>query len=138
MERFVVDNSVVMAWGLAESDEYSDAAMEAIAGGEALVPGVWPLEFANALVTAERRKRLTESEATRLRELVLELPITVVPDVTARVLSDVLALARQQGLSVYDASYLDLAMREGVPLASVDDRLRAAALRCDVTVLAAK
>ena len=135
MERFVVDNSVVMAWGLDERNRYADAVMDLVSEAEVLVPGIWPLEFANALLVAERRKRLSEAEAVRLKELVLEIPITVVSEPVSRVLSSILALAREQGISCYDASYLDLAMREAVPLATVDHALREAARRCRVTVM---
>jgi predicted nucleic acid-binding protein len=134
-KAFVLDNSVVVAWALAEETPGSERVMDALADQEARVPGIWPLEFANALLVAERRKRLTEADAVRLREMVLSLPITVVPDDPARVLSTVFALARQQDLSVYDATYLDLAMRDGVPLATLDDRLRDAARRCGVPLL---
>lgn len=135
MERFVVDNSVVMAWGLDESSRYADAIMDLVSEAEVLVPGIWPLEFANALLVAERRKRLSEAEAMRLKELVLEIPITVVSEPVSRILSDILALARQHGISCYDASYLDLAMREAVPLATIDNALREAARRCRVIVM---
>ena len=135
MERFVVDNSVVMAWGLDESSRYADAIMDLVSEAEVLVPGIWPLEFANALLVAERRKRLSEAESTRLKELVLEIPITIVSEPVSRILSDILALAREFGISCYDASYLDLAMREAVPLATIDNALREAARRCRVTVM---
>lgn len=132
--RFVVDNSVVVAWGLDESSEYSEGVVERLVSAEALVPGVWPLEFANALSVAERRGRITEAEGVRLRELVMALPISVIPDVVSRIVSEVTRLARQHELSVYDASYLDLALREGVPLATLDKRLLAAAQRCGVPI----
>jgi len=134
-QAFVVDNSVVMAWALGEEDPGAERVLDLLAGTEARVPGVWPLELANTLVVAERRKRLTEAEAVRARELVLALPIQVVPETLDRVVTSILALARDQGLSAYDASYLDLAMREGLPLATLDDRLRDAARRCSVPLL---
>ncbi len=134
-KAFVLDNSVVVAWALAEENPGSERIMDALADQEARVPGIWPLEFANALLVAERLGRLTEARAVEVREIVLALPIAVVPDDPARVLSTVLALARQLGLSVYDATYLDLAMRDGVPLATLDDRLRDAARRCSVPLL---
>ena len=133
--RFVLDNSVVIAWGLSEGSEYADEVIERLIDGEALVPSVWPLEFGNALLVAERRRRITEAESTRLRQLIQSLPIAVVPESVGRILSDVLQLARERSLSVYDASYLDLAMREGVPLATLDERMREAAKRCSVPLL---
>lgn len=135
-QAFVLDNSVVLAWALAEEDPGAERVMDLLANGEARVPGVWPLEFANALLAAGRRKRLTEAGAAELREIVLSLPIRVVPDTVDRVVTAVLALAREHGLSVYDASYLDLAMREGLPLATLDRQLSDAARRCSVPLLA--
>ncbi len=131
----VLDNSTVIAWALGEGQPGADAVMDLLVDGEARVPSLWPLEFANVLLVAERRKRLTGADAARVREMVLSLPVTVVPDDPARILSTVLALAREQDLSVYDATYLDLAMREGLPLATVDQRLRDAARRCSVPLL---
>jgi predicted nucleic acid-binding protein len=132
---FVLDNSVVMAWALGEESPVADRVMDLLGEGEARVPGVWPLEFANALVAAERRKRLTEADTVRVREIVSALPIHVVPETPDRVLTAILGLARAQALSVYDASYLDLAMREGLPLATLDGRLWDAARRCSVGLL---
>jgi len=133
--QFVVDNSVILAWVLDEGKTGADRVMDRLVDGAALTPGIWPLEFANSLVVAERRKRLSEAEAVRAREVVLALPIQVVPDERERVLSSVLTLARDQGLSVYDACYLDLAMREGLSLATLDQGLREAAERCGVPVV---
>jgi len=131
----VVDNSVVVAWGLDEGSDYADGIMDKLVDCEALVPGIWPLEFANVLLVAGRRKRITEADATRLRELVMALPITVVPDRVSHIMTETLQLARHHGLSVYDASYLDLALREGASLATLDGRLQAASRRCSVELL---
>jgi predicted nucleic acid-binding protein len=133
---FVLDNSVVMAWGLREErTEDAHRVIRMLDQSQARVPAIWPLEFANAMLTAERRRRLTEANAAWLRESILSLPISVVTETPAHVITSVVALAREQGLSVYDASYLDLAMREGLPLATLDDRLRDAARRCSVPLL---
>ena len=125
--RFVLDNSVLIAWAFDEHSDYADAVGGGLTGNRAVVPSLWPLEFSNTLLVAERRRRLTEAEAARIRDHVLGLPIEVMPDQAARIMTEVLALARQHGLTVYDASYLDLAMREGVPLATLDADLVAAA-----------
>ena len=131
----VLDNSTVIAWALGEGHPGADAVMDLLVDGKARVPSLWPMEFANVLLVAERRKRLTEADAVRVKEMVLSLPMTVVPDDPTRILSTVLALAREQDLSVYDAAYLDLAMREGLPLATVNQKLRDAARRCSVPLL---
>jgi predicted nucleic acid-binding protein len=134
--RFVVDNSVVMAWCFEdEAGGYADTVLDALAQGEALVPGIWPLEVVNVLLVGERKGRLTAADTTRFLHLLDKLPIQVVPEPPGRVTGAVLTLARDQGLSSYDASYLDLAMREGLPLATLDETLRRAAARSAVPLL---
>lgn len=132
---FVLDHSVAVAWVLGEEPTGADAVMGFLEEGEARVPAVWPMEFANALLVAERRGRLSMADAARIAELILALPISVLVETPLRIVSTVLALAREQGLSVYDATYLDLAMREGLPLATLDRRLADAARRCGVPLL---
>lgn len=127
---FVLDNSVVMAWCFRDvGDGYADTVLEALAEGEALVPGIWPLEVANVLAGAERRGRLSESDSTRFLALLAELPLRVVQESPQRVTGEILALTRETGLSAYDASYLDLAMREDVPIATLDLAIRKAAAK---------
>ncbi|HKK01085.1 MAG TPA: type II toxin-antitoxin system VapC family toxin [Desulfuromonadales bacterium] len=131
--RFVVDNSVVMAWCFHDvGNDYADAVLGGLTEGEALVPGVWPLEVANVLAAAERRGRLNETDSTRFLTLLAELPLRVVQEPPRRVTGEILSLARETGLSSYDASYLDLAMREAIPLATLDQALRKAAAKVGV------
>jgi len=112
MTPLVVDCSVTMAWCFEdECDELADAVLDALADGEAWVPSLWPLEVANVLVAAERRRRLTAADSARFIELLMGLPIVVDDRSHERALSQGLAAARQLGLSVYDASYVELAMR---------------------------
>jgi len=133
MTPLVVDCSVTMAWCFEdECDELADAVLDALADGEAWVPSLWPLEVANVLVAAERRRRLTPADSARFIELLMGLPIVVDDRSHERALSQVLAAARQLGISVYDASYLELAMRLGASLATRDTRLRAAATAAGV------
>ncbi len=133
--RFVLDNSVVMAWCFRDvGDDYADAVLESLAGSEALVPGIWPLEVANVLVVAERRRRLSETDSARFLALLTDLPLRVIQEPPLRVTGAILALARETGLSSYDASYLDLAMREGAPLATLDHGLRKAAAKVGVAL----
>ncbi len=132
---FVLDASVALSWIFEdESHVYSDAVLEAFVNWKAVVPSIWPLEIANALLVAERRKRLKRAKVEQALTLLRLLPITVEEtDVFLRI-AELLALAREQDLSVYDATYLDLAMRHGLPLATQDDALQAAALRCGVEI----
>ena len=128
MSRLVIDCSVTMAWCFEdECDAYADSSLAALASAEARVPSVWSLEVANVLLVAERRDRIAPADSTRFVQLLAELPIVVEHDDRRRTQGAVLDLARRTGLSVYDASYLDLAMRLGVPLATRDDQRREAA-----------
>ena len=95
-----------------------------LADEEAVVPALWQLEVANVLLVAERRGRITEAQATRFLDLLGSLPIRIEQfggDPMA-----ILAAARRHGLSAYDAAYLILAERLALPLATVDEQLRAA------------
>jgi len=131
VSRFALDCSMTMAWCFEdEATPYSESVLEALADGEAVVPPIWTLEVANVLVVGERKKRLLPAQSLRFVELLQSLPITTDPDV--RPLGELLGLAREQGLSSYDASYLDLAVRTGLPLASLDGHLLEAADRFGV------
>lgn len=134
-EQFVIDASVVMAWYFEdEANPYADEVLESLARATALAPIIWPMEVGNALVGAERRKRITAADAVRFLNLLRQLPIIVMEETAPRIFGETPSLAREQGLSVYDAVYLDLAMRAGLPLATQDTALREAAVRCGVKV----
>lgn len=135
-ENFVVDNSVVMTWCFSdETNKYSDAVLDSLNTSTAFVPSIWPLEIGNVLLVAERRKRLSEADSTRFIALIAELPIVIEQEEPERMIKDILALARKHKISTYDASYLDLAMRKGLPIASLDKDLRKAARRSRVAIL---
>jgi len=130
----VVDTSVVMAWCFAdEGNAYTAAVLDSLGSGEALVPAIWPLEVGNVLLVAERRKRLTPADSARFLTLLSALPIRVEQEPPARMFQDILVLARQTKLSTYDASYLDLALRHGLPIATQDTALRKAAKKSGVS-----
>ncbi len=136
MSRFVLDCSAAMAWCFEdESDGYADAVLDGLVKGTAVVPSHWPLEVANVLLVAERRGRLKEADSTRFLELLGALPIEVDSETHARAIGAILSLGREHGLSSYDAAYLELAMRESVPLASLDQPLRLAAEGSGVSLL---
>ena len=136
MERFVLDNSIVMAWCFEdESNAMADAVLEQLQTKFAIVPAIWPLEVGNVLLVAERRGRLSEADTFQFLTMLANLPIRSEIETRQRAMSDILFLAREHKLSTYDASYLDLAMREGVPLASLDKGLRRAATQCQVSLV---
>lgn len=131
--RFVVDNSVVMAWCFEdEGNGYAIGVLENLESGEAYVPGIWPLQVGNVLLVAERKKRLSRASVVRFLALLGGLPIIVEQETPERMLKEIVSLAREQGLSTYDASYLDLAMRLDLPLATQDASLAKAAAKCKV------
>jgi predicted nucleic acid-binding protein len=134
VEAFVLDGSVTLAWYFRdEADAYADAIAARFPAVGAVVPTVWTLEVANAVLMGERRKRSTAAQAARWLGYLGSLPITVDEESAARAWSDVLNLARTHNLSAYDAAYLELALRRGLPLATLDGKLKAAAGAVGVT-----
>ncbi len=136
--RFVLDASLTMAWCFEdERSDFAVAVLEALRHGEAVVPAVWGLEVANVLLVAERRGRLTQADSDAFVGLLCALPIVVAAAGSGVLPSAALALGRLHGLTSYDASYLELALRLAVPLATGDQRLRAAAAAAGVAPLEA-
>jgi predicted nucleic acid-binding protein len=130
---FVLDSSVALAWLLQdESNEQVDALADRLESENAHVPAIWPLEVGNALMTALRRKRISEADLDRCISALSALPIEV--DQPA-VLAGVLSIARRSGLTSYDAAYLELAQRRSLPLATLDEKLRQACKVLKVAVL---
>jgi predicted nucleic acid-binding protein len=131
---FVLDASVTMAWCFeAQSDDYCRSILDALGDCRAIAPDIWILEVLNALVVAERKRRLRAEQSDAFLETLWRLPIDV-ESVAARTpwSSEVLLLARANGLSSYDAAYLELANRKSLPLATRDGALRRAANRSGV------
>lgn len=123
----VLDASVALAWIFPdEQDPMADSVLERIGDGAA-VPSVWILEVLNALLVGERRGRITQADVATSVALLGDLPIE--PRTSSLIGEGVhtLELARAHNLSTYDAAYLELATRLGLPLATLDGRLRAAA-----------
>lgn len=137
MTRFVLDASVTFAWCFAdEASEAADALLDRVERDGAIVPGVWPLEVANVLLVAERRRRITPEIAGRFVDLLAALPIVVDDETGSRALGDTIDLARRLALTAYDAAYLELAKRRGLALATRDSDLRKAAAKSLVKLLA--
>ena len=126
--EFILDCSVTMAWYFKdEANAYANAVRRSLIRAGAVVPVLWPLEVANILVLGERRGRSTEAEASKWLHYLQILPIRVDQETQARAWSDILHVARSYHVSAYDAAYLELAIRLGLPLASLDGNLRATA-----------
>jgi predicted nucleic acid-binding protein len=132
----VIDASLTLGWCFEdEANPFSDSVLAHLETDTAVVPAVWPLEVANALVVGERRGRLTEAQTSRFLDLLAQLPIDVEPALPAAIFGAVISAARGHRLTSYDASYLELAERRGVPLATQDDRLREAAVTAGVSLV---
>lgn len=137
--QFVLDSSVAMAWCFEDGAAgYSDKVLGSLDTHEAVTPAVWPLELGNALLVAERKRRVSKADSARFLNLVSGLPIRVEQESPERMFKEIVEAAREHHLSTYDASYLDLAMRLEIPLATQDSALRKAARKCGVPVFAAQ
>src|SRR5277367_1545033 len=137
IKRFVLDASVAVAWCFEdERSHFTEGVLDLLsAGTEALAPAIWPFDVANALLAAERRKRITVARVTALLTRIAGLPISVEAIEAGRAFEQTLSVARQQNLTEYDAAYLELALRTGLPLATLDDDLKQAARLVDVRLV---
>jgi predicted nucleic acid-binding protein len=133
---WVVDSSIALAWGLPdETSGEADRFLSRISMRSVLwVPALWWYETANALLMAQRRKRLGEAERIRLMELYQRLPIRTDVALDSDIVWRLHTLAIEYNLSAYDAAYLELAQRRGLGLATVDRSLRHAAQRAGMKV----
>ena len=138
MTSFVLDASVTVAWCF--DDESTPAAwalLDRMRAAPAYVPVLWALEIGNILVGAERRRRITQARAVEFLGILGDLDIHVDPDLPGRAFRDILPIARESRITTYDASYLELAMRLGLPLATKDTALARAATALRIKTLAA-
>ena len=126
MTAFVLDASTALSWCFEETQTpYALAVAKAVSdGAEVHVPHIWPLEVTNALVKAFRRKRITREELNDYaRQLATLRPAVDCDSVAERTFADILALAERYQLTTYDAAYLELAQRRGLPIATADTNL---------------
>jgi predicted nucleic acid-binding protein len=125
---FVLEASIALAWCFAdEATPATDGLLDRLADEEAAAPALWRLEVANALIMAEHRGRLSVAGLTGSVSLLQRLAVAIGAEGPDRAFRELLDLAPSQRLTVYEAAYLDLALRLGLPLASKDARLRKAA-----------
>ncbi|MEN6451767.1 MAG: type II toxin-antitoxin system VapC family toxin [Thermoguttaceae bacterium] len=135
MSDFILDCSMTMAWcHREETSPRTNAVLACLMTKEALVPNHWWLEVANVLATWERRGRIDGGQITRLLDFLNGLPIVVDDRTAEAALGETLSLALKWRLSTYDAAYLELALREGIPLASLDEALKRAAAEMGIAL----
>lgn len=129
----VVDASVTLPWFLHdERTAFTDAVFAGLGQVEYWVPAVWRLEFPNALLIAERRRRIDRQ--TRLEALDLAAALALRVDAAPVDMRVISTLAERHGLSTYDAAYLELALREGLDLITLDRTLAQAAGAAGIAV----
>ena len=138
MTDFVLDNSVAMRWLLASekvSDQkYAEQVLESMRHVDALTPNLWHLEAVSVLLGAEKRGEVSLGEIERFISQLENLPILVDTLTAHQAFSRTLSLSRAYKISSYDASYLELAMREGLSLSTLDKKLTKAAKKADVEI----
>ena len=134
MKRFVLDASVALCWYFEDQrTAYTEAVFECLArGNEGLVPAIFPFEVLNSLVVAWRHRSISPAQLDAFAGDLRDLPLEVDMDGIKRACTSVFRMCCEHQLSSYDAAYLDLAVFEGLPLATLDKNLRAAAKRSKI------
>jgi len=133
---FVLGASVALAWCFEDKQTAEImAVLDRVAVEGASAPQFWPLEVLNALLAAQRRRRLDAAGRREVLALLYRLPIAIDPDTATHVWSATQAIAESHDLAAYDAAYLELAMRLGLPLATLDRKLATAAGKVGVPLL---
>lgn len=137
MTDFILDCSTAMAWCFEDENEPNAfSALRRLQNHSAYVPFLWFLEIANVLAVAEKRERIKKAESVRFLELLQSLSIVEeTPPNSWERLTRILELARSHRITAYDATYIDLAMRLGLPIATCDKKLRTAAEQAEIAIV---
>lgn len=140
MTQFVLDNSVAMRWFMPSNkkadQEYSKKVLKSFSNPdvEVLVPNLWHLEAAHVLLMCEKRAEITVAQLESHIIQLEGLPIYVDPLTVQNAFGRTLSLARSYNLSAYDASYLELAIRESLPIATLDKKLYRVAVESNIEI----
>lgn len=130
-QEFVLDCSVAAAWFVEdEADQYCDRVLHLLSNARAWVPHMFSAELANIVLVAERQGRVSRSKCEEFLRCLSDMPITVDAPNDFGAIRSLLEIAREFRLSAYDATYLELAVRKEIPLATKDKKLREAARSC--------
>ena len=133
---FVLDCSVTMAWCFEdESTSSTDQLLDSLQTTNVIVPTIWPLEVANVLLFAEKKKRITTIEITQFLDTLSLLPIEIDNSTSIRAKTSIFHLAKTMQLTIYDAAYLELAQRGQIPLATLDKALIKSAKKLNIEML---
>jgi predicted nucleic acid-binding protein len=133
---FVLDSSVALAWVLPdESNADADAVFSRLTQERAVVPALWSVEVGNALLMASRRARIETTKVRDLLSVLYSLPIDAEDSPDRDVLLRSLSFAEKHSLTIYDATYLELAVRRKMPIATFDSRLKSACIAAEIAML---
>lgn len=133
--EFVLDASVTVAWCFSdESTAQTTALLESLETGKAFVPAIWPLEISNVLLSAQKRQRISYADSVQFLELLQNINIQIDLETVDKSFHEIFSLAHTENLTTYDAAYLELAMRLGIPLATKDRLLQQACTRLGVAL----
>jgi predicted nucleic acid-binding protein len=134
---FVIDASVGFAWVYpGQATPETDELLNKVADGSmVVVPALWFLEMANVLLIAQRRQRLTAAQRKIALGTLTAMQFTMDDEGARNAFDKISDLAEKYGLTIYDATYLELALRRSLPLASRDQALKNAAKQCGVKLL---
>ena len=135
---FVLDNSVSMRWLLATNKKtdqnYAEKVLKSMLNNEAYVPNLWHLEATNELLSAKKRAEINSGEIEIFISQLENLPIHTDVSTSKQAFNRILALADAYKLSSYDAAYLELAIREGLPIATLDKDLKKAVKKAGIEI----
>lgn len=133
---FVLDASVALSWCFPdESNEYADRILLRLKSETAITPPIWPVEISNALLVGMRRGRMTAEQVRETFELLSKLRIQPQFGLSIQEMRLVTSLAIKTGLSAYDATYLELAQRYSIPIATADAKLQSAAVSKGISLV---
>ncbi len=136
MEYCVLDCSVAIAWMFEdEASSYSDSILEMAGAVQFTVPEVWALEVANVLLMAERARRINASQAASMMHALGQLDIAMDRETSRRAMREIYDVARRGKLTSYDAAYLELAMRQSIPIATLDTKLKKVAKQLGIPIM---
>jgi predicted nucleic acid-binding protein len=137
VSAWVIDSSVGFAWVHPNqaTPETEMLLQEVEAGATVVIPGLWFLEIANSLLVLQRRKKLTQEERRAALQILSAFNFTIDDEADRAAFDKTSDLADEYGLTIYDAVYLEIALRRNLPLASRDTALIAAAKKCRVKTL---
>ncbi len=138
MMTFVLDNSVAMRWLLTSNKKadqnYAEEVLKSMINAEAYVPNLWHLEATNVLLSAKKRAEIDSGEMEIFISQLENLPIHTDVSTAEQAFNRILALADAYKLSSYDAAYFELAIREGLPIATLDKDLKKAAKKAGIEI----